>query len=77
MNITDRHEDCDGNPMRWTFGDGVQGRFGGAYPDGTAGLHYWIDKGEAGQILMRKVVKCRSYRRAVRVLRWHLLGYGV
>lgn len=65
-------------PKRSTFGtQGKDGRFGGAYPDGRANLCSWVDKGEGGQELINRNVKCRSYRRAVRVLRWHLMGYGV
>jgi hypothetical protein len=61
---------------KWTYGNGVKGRFGGAYRSGTAGLHHWEQDGDK-QILVRRVIKCRSYRRAVRVLRWHLMGYKV
>lgn len=72
MNIIDRDDEVG----RWTFGtDGVNGRFGGAHPSGHAHLHTWVDEGN-GEELRRKVIKCRSYRRAVRVLRLHLQGHN-
>lgn len=62
-----------GLPYRMTFGSGgVDGRFGAAYPSGTASLHWWD-----GTTLLHKRVQCRSHRRAVRLLRMHLKGYNV
>jgi len=55
------------SPTRWTYGSQVMGnRYAGAYPDGTVNLHEWDGK----QYLPVRTIKCRSYRRAVRVLRW-------
>lgn len=72
--LVDKHDDGAGNPRRWTFGSssGPGSRFGGAHLDGTVGLHDYTP----GAVRYR-IVKCRSYRRAVRVLRWHLMGYKV
>lgn len=60
----------------WTFGtDGYDGRFGGAYPDGRVNLHYW--GGECGAVLASRKMKFSTYRKAVRALRHHLMGYTV
>lgn len=67
----DDHKDSLGYPQRSTFGSqGVIGaRFGQAYPSGKVVLF--------DHRLVARHIKCRSYRRAVRVLRWHLMGYNV
>lgn len=67
---------AEGTP--WHFGSfGPEGRFGSAWPNGEANLSWWIDRGEQGQELCRCVVKCGSYRKAVRKLRQFLNGYNV
>lgn len=61
----------------WTFGTGGKGsRFGSAYPDGRTSLRYWEER-DGQQHLVQRVIYCRSYRRAVRLLRMHLKGYNV
>jgi hypothetical protein len=72
--LRDDHVDPEtGAPDRMTFGSGgAGGRFGGARPCGIVRLYSW----EGGELITRRI-KCRSYRRAVRVLRWHLMGYKV
>lgn len=75
MIITDRHDAC-GIPCRWTYGtDSAVLRYGSAYPSGTVNLHEW--NSGRGEYKPVRTIKCRSYRRAVRVLRWHLMGYKV
>ena len=78
--IKDVLEDDIGRPTRWTFGTlGVRdGRFGGAYPNGHVRLNGFGTTPEGGQVLMPpRVVKCASYRKAVRKLRQWLNGYNV
>lgn len=78
ITIQDKNDSSCISGTRWTFGSGPAGIFGGAYPDGEACLSYFEDCPESGKpTLRRKIIKCRSYRRAVRVLRWHLMGYKV
>lgn len=78
QNVTTQdRRDSEQKDPRWTYGTGgVGGRFGGAYPTGTVHLHQW-DTVHDSSVLVTRKVKCRSYRRAVRVLRWHLMGYKV
>lgn len=74
MIIMDRLDSTVGGDKRWTFGtEGHNGNFAGAYPDGTVNLHGW----SADNDIQTRKVKCRSYRRAIRLLRWHLMGYNV
>lgn len=47
-------------------------RFGGAHPDGTLGLHWYV----AGKLQYRRI-KCSSYREAQRKLLQYLKGYNV
>lgn len=76
MIIQDRLDSEQEDP-RWTYGTGGKdGRFAGAYPSGTANLHEW-QRVHDSEVLVTRKIKCRSYRRAVRVLRWHLMGYKV
>jgi hypothetical protein len=78
ITLRDRDDSNAASDKRWTFGSGAGGSFGAAYPDGEAALNYWEDCPETGKpVPRRKLIKCRSYRRAVRVLRWHLMGYKV
>jgi hypothetical protein len=71
--LRDDHIDEAGEPYRMTFGSGgVDGRFGGALPTGWVNLYSWV-----GTELITRRIRCRSYRRAVRLLRWHLMGYKV
>lgn len=75
MTIDDKHEAL-GVPARWTYGTDDNGvRYGGAYPAGHVNLHEWCPVQKV--YLPVRTIKCRSYRRAVRVLRWHLMGYKV
>jgi hypothetical protein len=72
ITLRDQNDGVSSTGTRWTFGSSIISRFGGAYPDGEVNLSEWCD-----DVLTRRVIKCRSYRRAVRVLRWHIMGYKV
>lgn len=75
MFIQDRLTDHDNKPCRWTYGSGGKdGRFGGAHADGHVNLHVWDTTG-GSHVLLTSRLKCRSYRRAVRLLRQHLKGH--
>lgn len=71
-----QHKDPDIGPWTWGTG-GKDGQFGGAYPNGEVRLRSWVTDATGGQLLVTKVVRCRSYRRAVYLLRLHLRGHNV
>lgn len=75
--LRDDHVDPDGRPHRMTFGSGgVDDRWGAALPSGWVRLYSWETVHDSLSLVSRRV-KCRSYRRAVRLLRQHLKGYNV
>lgn len=71
-----QHSDSDFGPWTWGTG-GKDGQFGGAYPSGRASLRSWVTGPSGEQVLVTKTVRCRSYRRAVYLLRLHLKGHNV
>ena len=67
-----RDEDSPGTYTFGTGGANPKGRFGGAHPNGSVNLHYWV-----GSELVSAHRKCSTYRKAQRKLLQWLKGYNV